>query len=160
MGLRDLWTVLKGGLVMKRIYNILVGFTVTFGKSIFGLFIAAMIFDKSFMNYDNTLFILGMCFFGWVIAFIYDLDIKLLFRFLLHSVLLYGFGVLSFYWIFGLELFKFNFVVVSIAYWLGYLVCYGAGIYYYKKVDADLNDTVEYIKKMEDVVVGWRDKDE
>ena len=151
---------LKGGLLMKRLYNILLGFTITFGKCIFALFIIAMIFDKSIMNYDNTLFILITSLAAWVMGFIYEFNVNRFIKLLGHSIALYLVGVISFYFIYGIEILKCNFFVVSGVYWSFYLVFYVAGIYYNNKVDADLNNSVEYIKKLEDMYVNRGDKDE
>lgn len=136
---------------MKRIYNILLGFTITFGKGVFGLFIISMIFDKSYMNYDNTMFIMIMCLAGWILGLIYNSNLNMIVRAISHSGLLYLIGIYSFYKLYGeLSLIKY-FLIGTIIYWIGYLICYLAGYYYYKKMDADLNDTVSYLKKFEDV---------
>ena len=145
---------------MDRIYNLLVAFTISFGKVMFALFIFAMIFDKNIMNYDNTLFVFIMTSVGWGAGFIYDFDINKFIRFLVHSILLYGTGIASYYFIYGVQDLKNNFIVASIIYWLCYLIFYVAALYYTRKIDVDLNDAVEFIKKDHARYIKWGDKDE
>ena len=145
---------------MDRIYNILVGFTISFGKVMFALFILAMIFDKNIMNYNNTLFIFIMTLVGWCTGFIYDLDINKFIRFLVHSIVLYGTGAVSYYSIYGTQSLRENFVIGSAIYWGCYLIFYVVALYYTKKVDVDLNDAVEFIKKDHARYVKWGDRDE
>ncbi|MGL4655250.1 MAG: hypothetical protein ACRCWM_05105 [Sarcina sp.] len=145
---------------MNRLYNMLVGFTISFGKVMFALFIIAMIFDKSLMNYENTLFIFIMTLVGWCTGFIYDFDINKFVRFLVHSMLLYGTGLVSYYLIYGAQVFKESYILASVIYWVCYLIFYIAAIYYIRKIDVDLNDAVEFIKKDHARYVRWGEKDE
>lgn len=145
---------------MKRIYNVLVGFTISFGKVMFALFLIAMIFDKNIMNYNNTMFIFIMTLVGWCLGFIYDFDINKFIRFLVHSLLLYGTGIISYYQIFGEQVLKENFIIASGIYWICYLIFYVAASYYTRKLDVDLNDAVEFIKKDHARYIKWGEKDE
>lgn len=97
---------------------------------------------------------------GWCTGFIYDFDINKFIRFLVHSLLLYGTGIISYYQIFGEQVLKENFIIASGVYWICYLIFYIAASYYTRKLDVDLNDAVEFIKKDHARYIKWGEKDE
>ncbi|MGL4740096.1 MAG: hypothetical protein ACRC41_04735 [Sarcina sp.] len=145
---------------MKKLYNLLVGFTITFGKCMFGLFIIAMVLDKNLINFDTTLFVLVTNLIGWAISSIYNLEISEFVSGAIHSIVLYIGCIISFYFIFGKDIFAEVFRIGTFVYFSFYGISFLAGYYYYKKLDFDLNDTVDYIKKFEDMLVKKGEKNE
>lgn len=131
----------------KRIINILTGFIISFGKSIFFLFIIASIVNKNLINYDNILFFLGINIIGWILGLMYDLDWDSKKIIPIHSIAFYLSYIGLIMMIYSLDFLKNNFGIITLVYIVSYIIMYIATVYYNKKLNANLNNIVDYINK-------------